>query len=121
MSTEYRVLSTEYRAAKRVSRHSEDGHGGPLLRGTRYSLLGVGLMAALALLVVACDGSGAALSNVTKSAETIVPGSSGIGKPPGALEIRYTLDRKALVSAQLQGPAGGTLLSAEQEAGEHTL
>lgn len=74
-----------------------------------------------AIVLVACGGGGAALSGVRASADRIVPGSHGIGNPPGVLEVRYTLGSAEQVNAQLQGPATATLLSARQDAGEHIL
>ncbi|MEO8287792.1 MAG: hypothetical protein ABI670_15295 [Chloroflexota bacterium] len=75
----------------------------------------------LSMLLVACDSSGAALSNVLASTDSIVPGSTGIGKPAGAVEVRYTLGKKSAVTATLDGPVKSTLLSQEQTAGEHLL
>src|SRR5439155_3099853 len=67
-------------------------------------------------------GGGAALSDVRASTDTIVPGSSGVGNPPGAVEIRYVLGSAADVTAGLQGQTSGTLLPLQrQEPGEHVL
>ena len=50
-----------------------------------------------------------------------MPGSSGLGNPAGAVEVRYTLGSPSDVTARLQGQASGTLLSAHQEPGEHVV
>ncbi|MEA2574910.1 MAG: hypothetical protein QOH93_2208 [Chloroflexia bacterium] len=75
------------------------------------------------LLLAACGGSGAGLSNVKVSAVEMVPGSVGIGRPPGVVEVRYTLGREADVRVELEGVAlGSSLLHAEhQRAGEHVV
>ena len=77
-------------------------------------------LAAIALLA-ACGGSGAQLSGVSASTTSIVPGSLGVGRPPGALEVRYTLGGPARVSASLDGPVKAAILTADQSAGEHVL
>ncbi|MBF6614613.1 MAG: hypothetical protein IVW55_15985 [Chloroflexi bacterium] len=86
-------------------------------------LLSIAFILVAAGLLAACGalGSAAPLSGVTASTDSIVPGSSGIGRPAGAIEVRYTLGSAADVSAQLQGPASSTLLAARQEAGSHIL
>jgi hypothetical protein len=76
------------------------------------------------MLLVACDAGRAPLSITYPSpgeVVEIVPGSSGIGKPQGAIEIRYTLGREGPVTATLQGPTDAVLLSESQKAGEHIL
>jgi hypothetical protein len=75
----------------------------------------------LLVLLAACDGSGAALSNVTGSTDSIVPGSTGIGKPAGVVEVHYTLGSKQPVTAMLDGPVKATLFSGDQAAGDHLL
>lgn len=77
----------------------------------------------LLMLLAACSpSSGQTLSNISASTGTIVPGSSGVGKPPGAIEIRYTQGVKADVTARLQGPVSSVIFSAtSQDAGEHVL
>jgi hypothetical protein len=83
-----------------------------------------GLAAALvAMLLAGCGGTGtgAVLSDVRASTHLIVPGSSGVGEPAGALEVRYTLHRDAQVDAVLEGPVRAELLSEQQRAGEHVL
>lgn len=57
----------------------------------------------------------------------LVPGSTGIGNPPGSIQLRYSLTEPGSVTAELEGPAqlGGpitfNLLSGDQGAGQHTL
>jgi flagellar hook assembly protein FlgD len=53
----------------------------------------------------------------------IVPGSVGLGKPPGVVEVRYRLGQEADVRVELEGLASGSsLLHAERQvAGEHVL
>src|SRR4051812_35210359 len=51
----------------------------------------------------------------------MVPGSYGIGRPAGAIEIGYTLGSRADVSAKLQGPVSGMLLQEPQAPGAHVL
>src|SRR5207244_2516360 len=75
----------------------------------------------LILLSGCAASSGSTLSNVYASTNTLVPGSSGIGKPPGALEIHYALGKTAQVTANLQGPLNNTLISSQQDAGDHVL
>ena len=82
-----------------------------------YSLFALILL----VLLAACDGSGAALSNVTGSTDSIVPGSTGIGKPAGVVEVHYTLGSKQPVTAMLDGPVKATLFSGDQAAGDHLL
>lgn len=87
----------------------------------------VGLFGLLALtlvmLMAACDNSGVVLSNVRASTDSIVPGSTGIGKPAGAVEVRYTLGKASVVTAMLDGPVKATIFTSagEQTAGEHLL
>lgn len=71
--------------------------------------------------LVACDAGGAALSDVSASTVEIVPGSTGIGKPPSVVEVRYRLGQAGDVTARLDGPVKATLLSGRQEAGNHVL
>ncbi len=77
----------------------------------------------LALLISACQTSGETLADVRASATEIVLGSSGVGKPPGALEVRYTLGKRTAVVATLAGASisGYTLLDETQDAGEHVI
>ncbi|HUP27454.1 MAG TPA: hypothetical protein VM409_03390, partial [Chloroflexia bacterium] len=51
----------------------------------------------------------------------LVPGSTGIGNPPGAVQLKYDLPQRAVVTARLEGPVSSDLLTEEQDAGEHTL
>lgn len=51
----------------------------------------------------------------------IVPGSKGIGNPPGAIQIGYDLPENTIVTAKLEGPVSATILSTEQAAGSHVL
>ena len=55
------------------------------------------------------------------STDSMVPGSRGIGKPPGAVEVSYTLGSRSDVSAKLRGPVSGTLLEESQAPGAHVL
>ncbi|MDQ3929592.1 MAG: hypothetical protein M3328_10660 [Chloroflexota bacterium] len=89
---------------------------------TRRFLVFLALLGAT-LVLVACGGSGAALSNVRVSAAEMVPGSVGVGRPPGAVEVRYTMGREADVRVDLEGLASGSsLLHAEhQRAGDHVV
>ncbi len=82
---------------------------------------GFALLLAVAATATGCGPSGAALSNVVASSTMIVPGSTGIGKPPGVVELRYTLGKEGNVSVRLAGPAASTLLRRVQTAGEHIL
>ena len=75
----------------------------------------------LLLLLTACGPPASGLSNVTASTDMIVPGSSGIGNPPGTVEVRYTLGSAGPVTARLEGPVSSELLSETQEAGDHIL
>jgi hypothetical protein len=75
----------------------------------------------LVALLAACDSSGATLSNVTASTDSIVPGSIGIGKPPGVVQISYTLGRQAEVAVDIDGPWHAQLFAGKQEAGEHIV
>src|SRR4051794_22252711 len=61
-------------------------------------------VALLGVLLSACGplGGGAMLSGITASTAGIVPGSSGVGNPPGALVVRYTLGSAADVTARVQ-------------------
>ncbi len=79
------------------------------------------LLPLLLMQLSGCSASNATLSNVHASASEIVPGSSGIGKPPGALDVRYTVGKTTQVTAQLQGPLNATLLSSQQAGGDHVL
>jgi hypothetical protein len=86
--------------------------------------LGALLALCFLVLLAACDAGRPTLSiTYPSSGEVveIVPGSPGIGKPPGALEIRYTLGREGMVTATLEGPNDAVLLSEIQKAGEHVL
>jgi hypothetical protein len=76
------------------------------------------------LLLTSCDAGRPPLSVTYPSpgeVVEIVPGSSGIGKPPGAVEVRYTLGHDSQVVATLRGPNEAVLLSDNQKAGEHVL
>lgn len=79
----------------------------------------------LLALLAACDAGRPPLSiTYPSSGEVIeiVPGSSGIGKPPGAIEVWYTLGKKGQVTATLDGQVKAPLLPGElQEAGDHVL
>lgn len=80
--------------------------------------------ALLALVLSACSpfGGGSLLSNVTASTDRIVPGSSGVGNPPGAIEVRYTLQEDAHVLARVDGLRAGTILQdSDLPAGEHVV
>jgi hypothetical protein len=87
----------------------------------------VPLLAALFLLLVlsGCSPSGDAISNVRVSSDTIVPGSSGIGKPAGFVQVSYTLGpacgNTCDVTATLDGPVKAVLLSDSQKAGDHIV
>ncbi|HKP52742.1 MAG TPA: hypothetical protein VJ183_08810 [Chloroflexia bacterium] len=104
----------------------------------------IAIAALLTLILAACDVSRPALSVTAPSASEIigvVPGSSGIGKPPGVIEVRYTLGKSGQVTIRLaQGAAMDivnhietptrialpgttitTLLAEHQNAGEHIL
>jgi hypothetical protein len=61
------------------------------------------------------------VSNVSASTNSIVPGSTGIGKPAGVVEVHYTLGAQEPVTASLQGPVNAALYSGEQAAGDHVL
>src|SRR5436190_23781352 len=84
--TDMSKMSKEYR-------HKSGSRGLSAL----FSLFALTLVALLA----ACDNSGAALSNVRASTDSIVPGSTGIGKPPGVVQISYTLGRQAEVAVDI--------------------
>src|SRR5688572_16395946 len=58
---------------------------------------------------------------VPATSNLIVPGSKGIGNPPGAIQIGYNLPRNTVVTANLEGPISATILSTEQAAGSHVL
>src|SRR5438128_308053 len=78
----------------------------------------------LGLLLSACSpfGSGSLLSNVTASTDRIVPGSSGVGNPPGAIEVRYTLQEDAHVLVRVDGLYVSRILQeGDLTAGEHTV
>jgi hypothetical protein len=75
----------------------------------------------LVVLLAACDDSDAALSNVRASTYSIVPGSFGIGKPPGVLQVSYRLGFGTVVAITLHGPRNTRLFLGEQKAGDHIL
>ena len=81
------------------------------------------VLSACGIVLAGCSAGGSAtgLSKVTASTNVIVPGSSGVGRPPGAIEVRYTLGKDGPVKATLQGPVRAELLSEVQRAGEHVL
>ena len=81
----------------------------------------VALAALVALILAACDMGRSGLSVAQPAVGEIVPGSSGIGKPAGAVEVRYTLGRGGPVTATLKGLIDSTLLAEDQKAGEHVL
>ncbi|MGA7730042.1 MAG: hypothetical protein WCD37_02090 [Chloroflexia bacterium] len=87
--------------------------------------LGMGGVIGVVLLVVlmlgGCDGPGAALSNVRASTDKIVPGSVGVGKPPGVVQVSYRLGREADVVATLDGPEKAAIFAGRQKAGDHVL
>src|SRR5687768_4060407 len=58
---------------------------------------------------------------LSRAPNVIVPGSKGIGNPPGAIQIGYDLAEQAVVTAKLEGPVSATILSTEQAAGSHVL
>lgn len=74
-------------------------------------------------LLTGCDAGRPTLSNVriSSSGEALVPGSSGIGNPPGAVEVRYTLGQSDLVDIKLEGPVTATLFSDYQDSGSHVF
>lgn len=88
------------------------------------ALFALGL-ALMAFGVAGCGPFGAVLSGVTASTWEFVPGSTGIGRPPGAIEVRYTLMQRASVRAEVRGVAvpGGNLAlyQGEQAAGSHVV
>jgi hypothetical protein len=90
----------------------------PSRRGIGVLLL---FLATMSVLLAACDASGAPLSGVSASAGEIVPGSRGIGKPAGSVEVSYTLGRDSEVTVDLQGPVESTLFKSVQKAGPHLL
>lgn len=77
------------------------------------------------LLLAACGPAGGTLSGVSASTPEFVPGSTGIGKPPGAVEVRYTSGQRAQVRAEIIGeqvPGGSSVLfEGEQAAGGHVV
>src|SRR6185437_8268103 len=75
----------------------------------------------LLLLLAGCSASGDTISNVRASSDTLVPGSSGIGKPAGSIQVSYTLGRDGDVTATLDGPVKAVLLSDVQKAGDHSV
>ena len=75
----------------------------------------------LLLLLAGCSASGDVISNVRVSSDTLVPGSSGIGKPAGSIQVSYTLGRDGDVTATLDGPVKAVLLSDSQKAGDHIV
>ena len=79
------------------------------------------LLLALLLLLAGCSASGDTISNVRVSSDTLVPGSSGIGKPAGSIQVSYTLGRDGDVTATLDGPVKAVLLSDSQKAGDHIV
>ncbi len=81
----------------------------------------IALLSTVAILLAGCSASGASLSNVTASADKIVPGSVGIGKPPGVVQVSYRLGSDAYVTATLEGPQSAVLLQRGQKAGDHIL
>src|SRR5438270_13530769 len=60
---------------------------------SRRAALVRGQLLLLLVLLTGCSLGGATLANVSASTGEITPGSTGIGKPPGAVEVRYTLGR----------------------------
>ncbi|MFL5734054.1 MAG: hypothetical protein ACJ78Q_12745 [Chloroflexia bacterium] len=93
------------------------------MRGAALPVLCVLLLVVVVALLSGCGplGGGAGLSGVAASSDSIVPGSSGVGNPPGAVQVRYTLGSAADVTARLQGQVSGTLMTAPQERGEHLV
>src|SRR5688572_16892514 len=61
------------------------------------------------------------LSNYEPTPADLVPGSRGIGNPPGAIEVFYRTSDRRNVTALLDGPVTSVILSGEEEAGNHTL
>lgn len=93
----------------------------PAFARRKSMAIAVLLAALFVVLLTACDAGRATLSVAEPSVREIVPGSSGIGKPAGAIEVRYVLGKGGLVTAKLQGLMDSTLLSEKQKAGEHVL
>ncbi len=60
-------------------------------------------------------------SNLPVTPVALVPGSKGIGNPPGAIQIGYDLPGNTVVTAKLEGPVSATILSTEQAAGSQVL
>ncbi len=79
------------------------------------------MLLALLLLLAGCSASGDAVSNVRVSSDTLVPGSSGIGKPAGSIQVSYTLGRDGNVTVMLDGPVKSALFSGAQKAGDHIV
>lgn len=85
------------------------------------SVLTVALLLILATILSACDVSGATLSNISSSTTRIVPGSSGIGKPSGVVQVTYRLGTETDVAVTLDGPQKATLFTGKQQAGDHLV
>ncbi len=88
------------------------------------------LVSAWGLLLVvlslpACGSSGRMLSEVFASTTEFVPGSAGIGKPPGAVEMRYTLGQRAHVRVEVTGATvpgdSSVLFEGDQAVGMHVV
>ena len=61
------------------------------------------------------------ISHPLEPVNLIVPGSTGIGNPPRAIELQYNLPERATVTALLEGPVSSTLMTTEQAPGLHTF
>jgi len=81
----------------------------------------IALLFVSVIALVSCDAGGASLSVGEPSVREIVPGSSGIGKPEGAIEVPYRLGKPGMVTASLAGPVKATLVQGEQKAGDHLI
>jgi hypothetical protein len=75
----------------------------------------------LSILLVGCGDSGIVLSNVGTSTGMIVPGSVGIGRPPGVVQVSYRLGYETDVVLTIDGPVAATLFEGRQPAGQHVL
>ena len=93
------------------------------LRWTTTALSLLALLIVAGALLTGCDAGRPMLSNVSISpdGEALVPGSSGIGNPPGAVEVRYTLGEPQFIDILLGGPEHVKLFSGYQDAGDHIL
>src|SRR5438874_10638218 len=96
-----------------------EADNGVVVSARRLFLFLLGLLGLTLLVGCSAAGGGVVISNVSQSTDTIVPGSTGVGKPPGAIEVRYTLNSWQLVAATIKGETvDATLLQGPQDAGE---